>query len=76
VLVLGGDVAEDRFAHGVQLAIGVEEPHEALRLLKGLNQAVQEDPIEAPVRETDAIVWLCPVITRVSRVTGLSRASP
>jgi hypothetical protein len=56
VLVLGGDVAEDRLAHRVQLAVGVEESHDALGLLKRLNEPIEENPIEAPIREADAVV--------------------
>jgi four helix bundle protein len=56
VLVLGGDIAEHRFAHRIELPICVKEPHNPLRLLKRLDQAVPQDPIDAPVREANAIV--------------------
>jgi hypothetical protein len=56
VVVLSGDVLEHGFAHGVQLAGGVEEADHALGLLKGLNQAVQQDAIEAAIGEPDTIL--------------------
>jgi hypothetical protein len=56
VLVLRADVVEHAFADGIELAIGVEKAHDALGLLKRLNQRVQQDAIKTPVRETDAIV--------------------
>jgi hypothetical protein len=36
--------------------VGVEKPDGAFGLLKGLNERVQQNAIEAAVRETDAIV--------------------
>src|SRR5438093_13611753 len=56
MVVLGGDVAEHGFAHWIQVTVGVEEPHHSFGLLERLNQAVQENAIEAPIRETNAIV--------------------
>ena len=58
VLVLRGDVAQHRLAHRVQLAIAVDETDHPLGLLKRLNQPVQQDAIETPVRETNAIVMM------------------
>jgi hypothetical protein len=55
MMVLSGDVTEDGFAHRVELAIGVEEPDDALGLLKRLNQPVEQNAIEAPVRQTNAM---------------------
>ena len=55
-LVLGGDVGQDGFAHRIQLPVRVEEPDDPLRLLERLNQPVEQDAIETPIRETDAIV--------------------
>jgi hypothetical protein len=58
VLVLGRDVTEDPFADRVQLAVGVEEPDDAFGLLKGLNQTVQQDAIEAAIAEPDTILMM------------------
>jgi hypothetical protein len=68
VVVLPGDVLEDRFAHGVQLAVPAEETDDALRLLKRLNEAIQQQAIEAAVGEPDAIV--------VMLVEGVHEAPP
>jgi hypothetical protein len=56
VLVLRRGIAEHRFTHGVALAVGVEEADDTFGLLERLNQRIQQDAIEAPVRETNAIV--------------------
>lgn len=56
MLVLSGDVFEHRLAHGVQLPIGIEETDDAFGLLKGLNQAVEQDAIKAAVSEPDTIL--------------------
>lgn len=58
MLVLGRDIAEHRFAHGVEVAVGVEKPDHSFGLLKRLNQPIEENAIEAAVRETDAIVMM------------------
>jgi hypothetical protein len=58
VLVLRSDRAKDGFAHRVEVPIGVEEAHNALGLLKGLDEPIEQDSIETPVRETDAIVMM------------------
>ena len=55
-LVLRGDVGQNGFADRVLLSIGVEEPDDALRLLEGLNQPVDQDAVEAPIPETNAIL--------------------
>jgi hypothetical protein len=57
-LILGGDVAEDRLAHGIEFPVCVEEPDDPLRLLKWLDERIPQDAIEATVRETDAIVMM------------------
>jgi hypothetical protein len=55
VSVLRSDVAKHSFAHRIELTIGVEEPHDALWLLKRLNQGIEQDAIKAPVPEANAI---------------------
>jgi hypothetical protein len=55
-LVLRGDVGQHRLADGILLPVRVEEPDDALRLLERLNQPVEQNAIETPIRETDAIV--------------------
>ena len=41
---------------GYMLTIRVEEPDDALRLLERLNEPIDQDPIEAPIPETNAIL--------------------
>ena len=55
-LGLGGDVAEHRSTHGILVAVRVEEPDHALRLLERLDQPVDQDPIEAPIPEPNFIL--------------------
>jgi hypothetical protein len=55
-LVLCGNVFQDRSADRIQLAIRVEESDDALRLLERLDEPVDQDPIEAPIPETNAIL--------------------
>jgi hypothetical protein len=69
MLVLGRDVTKDAFADGVHLAVCVEEPDDAFGPLKGWNEPVQQNAIEAPVREPDAIVMML-----VEGVHGLLQA--
>jgi hypothetical protein len=47
------------------IAIGVEEPDDALGLLEGLDETVEQNAIEAPVPESNAIV-----VVPVERVHG------
>src|SRR5918994_448684 len=63
---LVGDVAERVPAHELVIAVGVEEPDDALGLLEGLDHAVEQNPIEAPVSESNAIV-----VVLVERVHGV-----
>jgi len=42
-------------AHRILLPVGVEETDYSFRLLKRLNQAVEQEPVEAPIAESDAI---------------------
>jgi hypothetical protein len=55
-LELRGNVLQDRLADRIQLATGVEEPDDALRLLERLDEPVDQDPIEAAIPETNAIL--------------------
>jgi hypothetical protein len=55
-LVLRGNVRQHGFAHRILLSVRVEEPDDTLRLLERLDQPVDQDPIEAPIRETNAIL--------------------
>ncbi|MGH9162015.1 MAG: Calx-beta domain-containing protein [Vicinamibacteraceae bacterium] len=49
-------VDDDGLAHRILLSIRVEEPDDALRLLEGLDQPIDQDAVEAPVSETNAIL--------------------
>src|SRR5262249_29948875 len=64
-LELVGDVAEDLSTHRILMSIRVEEPDHAFRLLEGLDQAIEQDPIETPIPEADAIL-----VMLVERVHG------
>src|SRR5262249_53818576 len=56
VMVLRGDVAQQRATHRIDVTVGPEETHDALALLKGLNGGVQQDAVKAAIVETDAIL--------------------
>jgi hypothetical protein len=56
VVILAGDAPQHIAAHRIGVAIGPEEAHHPLLLLKGLNDAVQQEAVEAAVVETDAIL--------------------
>src|SRR6202011_6181011 len=56
VLKLAGDFAHPVPAYRILLAIRVEETDNALRLLKRLNEAVQQKPVKTPVTESDTIL--------------------
>ena len=58
MLVLLGDVAEFILGYPLPIAIRVEEPNHSLGLLEWLDQAVQQQPIEAPVMEPDAMLMM------------------
>ena len=53
-----GDAMQDPSAHRIQLSVGVEKPDHSLRLLKRLDQSVEQDPVEAAIVETNAILIL------------------
>jgi hypothetical protein len=65
VLELVGDVAEHVAAHGVLIPVGVEEPDHTFGLLEGLDKAVEQDPVEAPIPKANAILMVL-----VERVHG------
>jgi hypothetical protein len=56
VVELVGDVAEGVPAHELVIPVPVEEADDALGLLEGLGQRVEENPIEASVPEPNAVV--------------------
>jgi hypothetical protein len=56
VLELLGDVAQHIPAHGVLIPIGAEESNHALGLLKGLDETVEQNPVETAISETNAIL--------------------
>jgi hypothetical protein len=51
-----GDFGQGLSGDPFPLPIRVEEPKHSLGLLKGLNQSVQQQSIEAPIVEFDAIL--------------------
>src|SRR5262249_7304782 len=58
VVVLAGDILQNGFADRVLLPVPGEEPDHVFGLLKRLNQAVQQHPIEAAVAEPDTILMM------------------
>jgi hypothetical protein len=49
VVELARDVPQHLTADGIQLAVGAEEPHHALGLLKGLDHGIEQQAVEAAV---------------------------
>jgi hypothetical protein len=43
-------------AYRILIAIGTEEPHDSLGLLERLDQPVEQNPIEAAISESNAIL--------------------
>jgi hypothetical protein len=64
VLKLLGDVSQHIPANGVLISIGAEESHNPFRLLKGLYETVEKNPVKAAIPETNAI--LCDARRRCS----------
>ena len=56
IVELGGNVAKNVTSHRIELPVGIEESDDTLFLLKGLNDRVQHNAIEASVMETDVIL--------------------
>jgi hypothetical protein len=56
ILELVGDVGQGTLGDSFCFPVGVEEPQHALGLLERLDQAVQQNPIEATIGELDAIL--------------------
>lgn len=56
ILELTGDVAQHIPADRILLPVKVEKPDHSFRLLKGLDQAIQQEPIEAAIAEPNAIL--------------------
>ena len=56
ILELLGDTAEDIPAYRILLAVAAEETDHPLGLLKRLNQRVEQDAVEAPVAEANALL--------------------
>src|SRR5215469_11514100 len=56
VLELIGNLGQHPAGDSQAFPIGIEEAEHALGLLEGLNQSVQQNPIEAPISELDAIL--------------------
>jgi hypothetical protein len=51
-----GDFPQHIPAHRVLISIGAEETDDPLGLLEGLDDAVEQDPVEATVCESNAIL--------------------
>jgi hypothetical protein len=58
VVKLRGDVAQYVTADGIHLAIGVEETDDPLFLLERLNDAIEQDAVEAAIVEPDAMLMV------------------
>jgi hypothetical protein len=66
VVELVGDVSEGVPTHALVIPVCVEEPNDALGLLEGLDHAVEQDPIEAAIPESNATLMVL-----VERVHGV-----
>jgi hypothetical protein len=53
---LAGDVPQHVAANGILRPVKIEEADDSFRLLKRLDQPVQQNPIETPIAEADAIL--------------------
>src|ERR1700737_4466124 len=62
---LVGDLGQGMAGHPFSISIGVEETQYPFGLLEGLNQFVQEEPIETLISELDATL-----VVLVERVHG------
>src|SRR5207248_2994248 len=51
-----GDAGEVGSCDSGALPVGIEETEDSLGLLEGLDEAIQQEPVEAPVAEFDAIL--------------------
>jgi len=58
VMILGGDVPQRIAVHRVALTVRPEEAHDPLRLLERLDDAVQQQAIEAAIPEPYAILMM------------------
>jgi hypothetical protein len=56
VLELIGDLRQHLPGHPFPFAVGIEKPQHSLWLLEGLDQAVEQDSIEASILELDVIL--------------------
>jgi hypothetical protein len=73
VVKLSGDVAQEVARDALAVPVGVEEADDPLRLLKRLNEAVQEQPVETAVAELDtARMMLDKGVHDPSRVRSLA----
>jgi hypothetical protein len=58
VLKLSGNLVQYVPTHRILLPVRIEKTDYSFRLLKRLNQTVQQQPVEAPVAEPDAIFMM------------------
>jgi hypothetical protein len=58
VMVLTGDLPQHIPANRVEVPVSPKETDRSLLLLKWLNQAIQQNPVEAPVVEPDVILMM------------------
>jgi hypothetical protein len=56
VVVLPGDIAQQVATDRILVSIGAEESNDPFRLLKRLNEPIEQDPIEAAVGKANAIL--------------------
>ena len=56
--IWNGNPAQDIPAYRVQLAVAAKETDYPLGLLKGLDQCVEQDAVEAPVAEPNAVLMM------------------
>ena len=54
VAELIGDAGQQAARHPLSVSIRIEKADHPFRLLKGLDQSIEQEPVEAPVAEADA----------------------
>ena len=74
VLKLSRDITQDIAADWIEIPVASKEPDNAFFLLKGLDQAVEQNAIEAAILKPDAILVM--LVERVHWMTPSGLRKP
>src|SRR5207247_10594047 len=58
LMVLAGNLAQQIPADRIELAVAIEEAHHPLRLLKRLNQPIEQQTIKATILQSNVILMM------------------